>query len=102
VRAGDWLARELAAPAPGVTTVVFHSVMWMYVPADERERIGRLLEEAGARATPAAPLGWLRMEGVDFERCEIRLRVWPGGEERLLGHCHYHGAWVEWLGEARR
>jgi hypothetical protein len=98
MHAGDWLARELAAPAPGVTTVVFHSVMWMYVPAEERDRIGRLLEETGARATAAAPLAWLRMEGVNFEHCEIRLRAWPGGEERLLGRCHYHGAWVEWLG----
>jgi hypothetical protein len=102
MRAGDWLARELAAPAPGVATVVFHSVMWMYVPAEERERIGRLLEEAGARARADAPLAWLRMEGVSFEHCEIRLRVWPSGEERLLGRCHYHGAWVEWLAEARR
>jgi hypothetical protein len=102
MRAGDWLARELAAPAPGLTTVVFHSVMWMYVPADERERIGRLLEEAGARATAGAPLAWLRMEGVNFEHCEIRLRSWPGGDERLLGRCHYHGAWVEWLDEGRR
>jgi hypothetical protein len=101
MHADAWLARELAAPANGVTTVVFHSVMWMYVPAEERERIGRGLEEAGARATAAAPLAWLRMEGVNFEHCEIRLRVWPGGDERLLGRCHYHGAWVEWLGNGR-
>jgi hypothetical protein len=99
MRAGDFLARELAAPAPGATTVVFHSVMWMYVPAGERERIAALLDDAGARATRAAPLGWLRMEGVNFEHCEIRLRTWPGGEERLLGRCHYHGAWVEWLAD---
>jgi hypothetical protein len=98
MRAGDWLARELAAPAPGRARVLFHSVMWMYVPEAERRRIGELLEQAGARASGAAPLAWLRMEGVNYEHCEIRLRAWPGGEDRLLGRCHYHGAWVEWLG----
>ena len=97
MRAGDWLARELAPEAPGRTRVLFHSVMWMYVPEAERRRIGELLEEAGARATSAAPFAWLRMEGVGYEHCEIRLRCWPGGEDRLLGRCHYHGAWVEWL-----
>jgi len=98
MHAGDWLARELATEATGRTRVLFHSVMWMYVPEAERRRIGSLLEDAGARASAAAPLAWLRMEGVDYEHCEIRLRCWPGGEDRLLGRCHYHGAWVEWLG----
>jgi hypothetical protein len=98
MRAGDWLARELAAPIPGATLVLFHSVMWTYVPAEERDRIGALLDEAGARATRTAPLGWLRMEGVTLEHAEIRLRTWPGGEDRLLGRCQFHGAWVEWLG----
>jgi hypothetical protein len=72
--------------------------MWMYVPEAERQRIRALVEAAGARATAAAPLAWLRMEGVGYEHCEIRLRSWPGGEDALLGRCHYHGNWVEWLG----
>jgi hypothetical protein len=97
MRAGDWLARELAAPAPERTRVVFHSVMWMYVPAEERRRIGALLEAAGAASPASAPLAWLRVEGVGYEHCEIRLRTWPGGEDRLLGRAHYHGTWVEWL-----
>ena len=97
-RAADWLAQRLATPAPGRTRAVFHSVMWMYVPEAERQRIGALLEEAGTRATHEAPFAWLRMEGVNYDHCEIRLRSWPGGEDRLLGRCHYHGAWVEWLG----
>jgi hypothetical protein len=96
-RAGDWLERELANLPPGETSALFHSVMWMYVPKPERERIQVLMEEAGARASDDSPLAWLRMEGASFEHCEIRLRIWPSGEDRLLGRCHYHGAWVEWL-----
>ncbi len=95
--AGDWLARELPKAAARTTTVVFHSVMWLYVPEAERKRIHSLMSDAGARATPEAPLAWLRMEGANYEFCEIRLRTWPGGEDRLLGRCHFHGAWVEWL-----
>jgi hypothetical protein len=99
LRAIDFLARELAAPAPGQTTVLFHSVMWMYVPEEERRRIHDLMSAAGARASAEAPLAWLRMEGPNYEYCEVRLRTWPGGEDRLLARCHYHGAWVEWLAE---
>jgi hypothetical protein len=95
--AGDWIAREVATLPPRTTTVLFHSVMWMYVPEAERKRIHGLMSDAGARATADAPLAWLRMEGANFDYCEIRLRSWPGGEDRLLGRCHYHGAWVEWL-----
>jgi hypothetical protein len=100
-RAGDWLDRELASLPRGETSVLFHSVMWMYVPETERERIHALMEESGARANDDAPLAWLRMEGANFDCCEIKLRTWPRGEDQLLGTCHYHGAWVEWRAEAR-
>lgn len=96
-RAGDWLERELASPAPGRTTVLFQSVMWWYVPADERARIDARVRAAGERAGPEAPLAWLRMESPGFEFCEVKLLAWPGGEDRLLARAHHHAAWVEWL-----
>jgi hypothetical protein len=27
---------------------------------------------------------------------EVRLTLWPGGEERVLAEVHPHGAWVQW------
>ena len=42
------------------------------------------------------PLAWLRMEGSSSEEAQVRLREWPGGEDVLLGRCHWHGAWVAW------
>jgi hypothetical protein len=30
---------------------------------------------------------------------EVRLTVWPNGEEMLLARVHPHGAKVIWLGE---
>jgi len=96
--AGDFVARELAEPAPGRASVVFQSLMWWYVSEAERARIERTLREAGARATAEAPLAWLRLEGAAKEAADLRLLSWPGGEDRLLAHAHYHGAFVRWLG----
>jgi hypothetical protein len=95
--AGDFVARELAEPAPGRASVLFHTVMWWYVPEAERVRIERTVREAGARATASAPLAWLRLEGALKDAAELRLLLWPGGEDRLLARAHYHGAFVRWL-----
>lgn len=95
--AGEWVAREVA-PHAGFATVLFHSVMWWYVPEEERARITRAMEAAGALARPDAPVAWLRMEGATLDEAEVRLRLWPDGEDVLLGAAHYHGAWVRFRG----
>ena len=95
IPAGDWIEHH-AQPEPGAATVLFHSVVWWYIPEAERDRITAAMEAAGARATAAAPLAWLRMEGVKVEEAELRLRVWPSGEDVLLAGVHWHGAWVRW------
>src|SRR5262249_21178556 len=90
---------SLAEPATAdVATVVFHSIVWQYLPDDERARVRRTIEEAGARATPAAPLAWLRFEpSADARRAELRLACWPGGDDRLLATAGFHGRPVRWL-----
>jgi hypothetical protein len=100
--AADWIARELAEPRADTVSVLFHSVMWLYVPERDRGRIRELVATAGERASPEAPLAWLRLEGPNFDYCELRLLTWPGAEERLLARAHYHGAWVEWLSDRSR
>lgn len=94
--AAAWAAERLAEPAEGVATVVFHSVMAFYLPEPERERLRATIAAAGDRATAAAPLAWLRLEGPG-EMAELRLTAWPGGEERLLARAGYHGDPVELL-----
>jgi hypothetical protein len=99
-RAGvdEWAAKILAEPAPGVATVVFHSLVWIYLDEDVRERTKAAIDGAAARATGRAPLGWLRYEiGPDRAVCELRLTLWPGGEDRLLGTGDVHLAPVTWL-----
>jgi hypothetical protein len=95
--AGAWIEARLAEPANDVATVVFHSIFWGYVPRVEQQRIEAALAAAGERATPAAPLAWLRME-PGGEQTEVRLTTWPGGDERLLATAGYHGTPLRWSG----
>jgi len=96
--AAAWIERRLSEPQPaGLTRVVLHSIAFQYFPEDARRRIAAALEKAGAAATFAAPLAWLRYEhDPGDDRITLRLRTWPG-EERLLAHCHPHGSVVHWL-----
>lgn len=88
--AGTWLAARLAAPADGTATVVFHSIVWQYLPADSKTVARAALAAAGARASDAAPLAWLRLEPAG-PVAGLRLTTWPGGEDRLLATSSYHG-----------
>jgi hypothetical protein len=94
--AAEWLEERLAAPAPGVATVVFHSIVMQYLPRAGRQRVRELIAAAGERAGPGAPLAWLRMESGGAE-AEVHLTSWPGGEEQLLAEAGYHGCEVRWL-----
>lgn len=101
--AGDFAAAMLARRAtPGTARVMFHSIMWQYLPAATQVRIEADFAAAAARATPEAPLGWIALETDPATfRHELRVRLWDGaqhrGEAQLLAHAHPHGAWVEWL-----
>lgn len=97
--AAAWLEARLAEPAAaGATRVVLHSIAFQYFPREAKKRIHAMMAEAGAAATPAEPLAWLRYEhDRRDERITLRLTAWPG-RERLLAHCHPHGSAVHWVG----
>ena len=99
--AADWLeARLTIDPEPGVCRVVLHSVAFVYFPREVQQRIRARLDEAGAMASEAAPLAWLRLEKrAEDEHFSLRLRHWPGGGDELLAWSHPHGTWIEWLAE---
>ena len=93
----DMLAQQ---QEPGVTRVLFHTVMWQYMPNATCDAITAAMETAGAAATSERPLAWIKAETnrATFTQ-ECRVRYWPGGaEEVLLGEAHPHGAWVDWQG----
>jgi hypothetical protein len=97
-RAADFVREQLASRRNGEALVLMHSVVWQYIAADEQADIQAQMQAAGARATPSAPLAWLRFEPPRPDlRVELRCTTWPGGEDRLLAEAHPHGAWVRWM-----
>ncbi len=97
-----FVARVLGEmPTPGITRVIMHSVVWQYIPADQRDLVTRSIEMAGANAEAQSPLAWVSVEADrDTHRHELKVRYWPGGagEAKLLAIAHPHGAWIEWRG----
>ncbi len=93
-------AAEHAAPKAGAATVLYHSVFWQYVPPEGQAALRAAIEAHGAAATAQAPFAWLRMEPPPdhIASMEVRLTIWPGGEDRKLADVHPHGAEVRWYG----
>ena len=99
--AAEWVPLMLEEPQlEGVTRVLFHSIVWQYIPAAGRDAITAAMEAAGAKATTDRPLAWIMLEtNRETFRHELRVKYWPGGEDwRLLAEAHPHGEWVEWFG----
>ncbi len=95
--AAQWLARKLKARADDAATIVYHSVFLQYPPREAREAIIAAIHEEGERASPQAPLVWVRLEpeavtdGVaNGLRFVIDITTWPGGERRILGYTDGH------------
>lgn len=99
--AADWLELQLSEPRPGLATVVHHSIVLQYLSRDTFQRLRAAIEAAGERATPDAPVHWLRMEPAG-DVADVRMSSWPGArgddhDEELLATTGYHGPPVTWL-----
>ena len=96
--AADWTKANVKAK-DGVATVVYHSSFLQYPPPEVQAAIVGAIVAAGEGASEKAPLAWLRKEPTpdDVTEDEVRLTLWPGGEDRLLAKAHSHGASVNWL-----
>ncbi len=97
--AGTWVRAKLEVLAPGRATILFHSVMWQYMSTATQGAVRDAIDRAGARATEASPLAWLRLEPPRPDaRPELHLTRWPGERQHRLGIAHPHGEFVQWLG----
>ena len=87
--------------ADGALTVLWHSITWQYLSADERKEIRDGVGALGAQADARSPFAYLTLEpardgpGAPL-RFLVRARSWPGGELRILGECQAHGPPVNW------
>ena len=96
--AAAWVGARLREPSEGCTTVLYHSIMWQYMPEASRAAITRDMFAAGERATQGAPLAWLRFEPARPEaRPELALTLWPGPRHETLAGAHAHGSAITWL-----
>ena len=99
--AADW-ARSHAQGAPNTATVLYHSVVWSYLPAATQAAITDAVFAAGESATDSQPFAWLRMEPDPANLAaplELKLNLWPGDGEILLARVHPHGTKVSWIGD---
>ena len=93
----DWVAVKLAEPQPaGTTRVLFHTIVWDYVPAPSRARIDAMVAAAAARATAERPFARLTIESDNVPgSARIDVDLWPG-KAVSLGRADFHGRWSDW------
>ncbi|MFV0645488.1 MAG: DUF2332 domain-containing protein [Sphingomonadaceae bacterium] len=97
--AASWVPSILTEPQQsGMARVLFHSIVWQYIPEAGRQTIHDAMMQAGKKASPQAPLAWVMLEtNRETFKHELRVRYWPGPDEWImLAHAHPHGAWVKW------
>jgi hypothetical protein len=79
------------------TRVLMHSIVWQYLPAETQQRITSAMEAAGAAATIERPLAWIAFEADrSLKQHTIRLRIWPGATDVVVGLAHPHASWIIW------
>lgn len=98
--AADWLDGQTLAN-PGLLTLVYHTIAHQYFPTDAQTRIAARMAQAGALATPDAPLARLSMEADGTPgSAALRLDLWDGRHRHWqLGRADFHGRWVDWTPE---
>tara|TARA_R110002049_G_scaffold5358_7_gene37341 strand:- start:1645 stop:2691 length:1047 start_codon:yes stop_codon:yes gene_type:complete len=95
----DFLRARLSAARPGAWHVIYHTIMWQYLPEAAQKAGEALIASAGARASAEAPLAWLRMEADGKgEGAAVTLTTWPEGETRQIARADFHGRWLRWQG----
>lgn len=67
----------------GSTLVLWHSAMWLYLSAEDRQGIRAALERLGRQATRESPLAHISLEPVSDERdaqhrFTLSMTTWPG------------------------
>lgn len=102
--AAAWVENTLAAhTTQDQTRVLFNTIFWRYLPQETKQRIKRSVDRLAKQATQHSPLAWLRIEdGENPEGADIRLSIWPDGQDRYLGLADFHGRWVKWNKESPR
>lgn len=97
--AAAFVYRRLADRKAGQVAVLFHSIMWQYLPEHSRAAIEDIVAEEGARTSSVFPIARVAMEPLEpgAPYATLSVTIWPGGETRHLARCDYHGRWIEMI-----
>lgn len=85
----------------GTLTVLWQSVTWQYLTANEQAQVNTGVGALGSTADGAEPFVWLSLEPQphppDFSHpFVVRARCWPDGTDEVLGVSAPHGPPVIW------
>lgn len=96
--AADWVEAHFTRPEEGVVKLLFHSIVWGYMPDTVQHRIKQAIEKVARLATSSAPVAWLRIEpDGNNPYAAVTLTLHPTGETRVIGHADFHGRFTHWL-----
>lgn len=86
-----WLREQLSAPAGrGVLTVVWHSVVMLYLPDAEQAGLAEVLADAGRRG-PVVRVGMEHPSLAPGVAPEVAVTLHPDGGRRVLADASHHG-----------
>lgn len=93
--AAPWLTKRLAIRHNNALHLVFHTIAFQYFPPDTQATCRAALAQAGARATPSAPLAHLSLEAdTNPNGAALTLTTWPTGKTEHLARADFHGRWL--------
>jgi len=96
---GDYL--ELLEPllderSAEALTVVYQTASLSHLSSDERLGVEEILARAGERG-PLAFISGEHPPDDPADYWQLRFRLWPTGESKILARLDYHGRWLDWL-----
>jgi hypothetical protein len=96
--AAEFTRRRLAERQAGSAFVLFHTIMWQYMPETSKAGVLTALEAAGRACGTDAPVARLGMEpAANTDHAALTVTMWPGGQARRLAFCDFHGRWIDWI-----
>jgi hypothetical protein len=76
-------------------TVVFQTASLSHLSREQRESFEEILDRAG-ESGPLAFVSGEHPPDDPADHWQLRFRLWPKGESRILARLDYHGRWLEW------
>ncbi len=95
-----FLNRRLLEPSKEELHIIFHSIVWQYLPANHQEACKAAIIAVAKDASAQKPLAWVSIEADETRgSAAMTCTSWPGRETTQLGRIDFHGRWVDWKPE---